>query len=66
MINSFWMVCRTPRHVASQTKPEKRYPTMGEALTAAQDLADKEGAAFTILQAVRTVAPRDKTTPSLL
>lgn len=62
----FFMVCRTPRHPASQTKPEKRYATMGEALTAAQGLADKEGVPFTVLQAVRTVDPLDNSTPSLL
>lgn len=61
----FFMVCRTPRHAASQTKPTHRYASMAEAVSAARDLADKEGTPFTILQAVRTVAPRDAT-PSLL
>jgi hypothetical protein len=66
MITHFFMVCRTPRHPASQTKPEKRYATLAEAVTAAQALADQEGVPFTILQAVRCVQPRDTATPSLL
>lgn len=66
MIHMFFMVCRTPRHSGSITSPRERYATFKEALAAAQDLADREGVPFTVLQATRTVTPRDLSTPNLL
>jgi hypothetical protein len=66
MIHQFFMVCRTPRHSGSTTSPRERFATFQEAVTAAQDLADREGVPFSVLQATRTVTPRDTSTPNLL
>ena len=55
----FWMVCRTPRHAGSETKPQKRYDSAAEATRVAQDLANKHDHPFTVLEAVTTVHPDD-------
>lgn len=53
----FWMICRTPTHAGSKTEPKARYTDKAEAQRAAQDLANQNGAAFTLLEAVETIHP---------
>lgn len=58
MIHTFFMICRTPRSRSSITEPRQRYDTLTAAVDAALTLANQTGEQFTILQAVRTIAPR--------
>lgn len=58
MIHTFFMICRTPRSRASVTEPRTRYDTLTAAVDAAQSLANQTGEQFSILQSVRTIAPR--------
>lgn len=54
---SFWMVCRTPKHAASETKPQTRYESRAEATEVARRLANTHDAPFTVLEAVGTIHP---------
>lgn len=65
MITHFWMVCRTPTHAGSETKPQKRFATREQARTIASQMAAQEGVPFTLLEAVETIQPRPDT-PRLL
>lgn len=52
------MICRSPRHAGSETKPTHRYATESAARTAAQSMADQTGADFVILTTTATIRPK--------
>lgn len=58
MITPFWMICRAPRHEHSKTEPRQRYATEGEAIDAAQAMADQTNADFVVLTATKTIRPK--------
>lgn len=55
---SFWMICRRPTHPGSRTAPTERYRRLEDARAAAQDLADRTGADFVVLEAAEVIRPR--------
>lgn len=55
----FWMVARKPDHAGARTEPKQRFPFRADARRAAAELADQNGAAFVILEAVEVVRPGD-------
>ena len=58
MTAPFWMICRAPRHEHSKTEPRQRYDTEGEAIDAAQAMADQTNADFVVLTATKTIRPK--------
>lgn len=58
MTAPFWMICRAPRHEHSKTEPRQRYTTEGEAIEAAQTMADQHDADFVVLTATKTIRPK--------
>lgn len=55
----FWMICRKPSFEGSKTEPRKRYVSLGDARTAARQMAKQTDRPFVILQSVETVNPND-------
>lgn len=60
----FWMICRKPTHPNSETKPQKRYPSLDVARDKARELARADGHPFLVLEVVEEVRPTDALTQS--